>query len=64
MAMRRMFPQPDLFETPAPQIELAPAERTQVVEQLRELLMEAMAAPAVASAAERRAEAGDDEDHA
>jgi hypothetical protein len=34
------------------------------VEQLRALLTEAMAAPAADSAAARRPEAGDDEDHA
>jgi hypothetical protein len=64
MARRWMFPQPDLFEPPPPRIVLAPAERTRLVEQLRVLLMEAMAAPAAESAATHRSEAGDDEDHA
>ena len=45
MAMRRMFPQPDLFEAPPPRMVLAPAERTKLVDQLRVLLMEAMATP-------------------
>jgi hypothetical protein len=43
MVIRRIFPQPDLFETP-PRMVLAPAERTNLVDQLRMLLMEAMAA--------------------
>jgi len=64
MAMRRMFPQPDLFEPPPPQMVLAPAERTKLVDQLRALLMEAMATPEVTAAANDRWEAGDDEDHA
>ena len=64
MAMRRMFPQPDLFETPPPQIALAPAERTKLVDQLRVLLMEAMAISEAAAGAQDRLEAGDDEDHA
>ena len=41
-----------------------PGAATKLVEQLRALLMEAMAAPAADSAAARRPEAGDDEDHA
>ena len=61
MVIRRTFPQPDLFETP-PRMVLAPAERTNLVDQLRILLMEAMAAPK--GAAQDQAEAGDDEDHA
>jgi hypothetical protein len=40
---RRMFPQPDLFETPRPRMVLAPTMRTNLVDQLRVLLMEAMA---------------------
>ena len=47
MVIRRIFPQPDLFETP-PRMVLAPAERTNLVDQLRILLMEAMAAPKAA----------------
>jgi hypothetical protein len=61
MVIRRTFPQPDLFET-LPRMVLAPAERTNLVDQLRILLMEAMAAPK--AAAQDQAEAGDDEDHA
>jgi hypothetical protein len=64
MAMRRMFPQPDLFETPPPRIALAPAERTKLVDQLRVLLMEAMAISEATAGAQDRLEAGDDEDHA
>ncbi len=64
MAMRRMFPQPDLFETRPPRIALAPAERTKLVDQLRVLLMEAMAISEAAAGAQDRLEAGDDEDHA
>ena len=64
MTRRRMFPQPDLFEPPPRRIMLAPAQRTKLVEQLRALLMEAMAVPAADSAAARRPEVGDDEDHA
>jgi hypothetical protein len=64
MAMRRMFPQPDLFETPPPRIALAPAQRTKLVDQLRVLLMEAMAISEAAAGAQDRLEAGDDEDHA
>ena len=61
IVIRRIFPQPDLFETP-PRMVLAPAERTSLVDQLRILLMEAMAAPE--AAVQDRSEAGDDEDHA
>ncbi len=64
MAMRRVFPQPDLFETPPPRMTLTPAERAKLVDQLRVLLMEAMAAPHVAAGVQDRWEAGDDEDHA
>lgn len=64
MAMRRMFPQPDLFETPPPRMVLAPAERTKLVDQLRALLIEAMATPEAAAGVHDRWEAGDDEDHA
>ena len=64
MAIRRMFPQPDLFETPPRRIALAPAERTKLVDQLRVLLMEAMAISEAAAGAQDRLEAGDDEDHA
>jgi len=64
MAMRRMFPQPDLFETPPPRMVLAPAERTKLVAQLRALLMEVVATPEVAAGVNDRWEAGDDEDHA
>jgi hypothetical protein len=63
MAMRRMFPQPDLFETRPPRMLLAPAERTKLVDQLRALLIEALAPPEVAAGANDRWEAGDDEDH-
>jgi hypothetical protein len=59
-----MFPQPDLFETPPPQMALAPAERTKLVDQLRVLLMEAMATRGPAAGAQARWEVGDDEDHA
>jgi hypothetical protein len=61
MVIRRIFRQPDLFETP-PRMVLASAERTNLVDQLRILLMEAMAAPK--AAVQDQAEAGDDEDHA
>jgi hypothetical protein len=64
MAMRRIFPQPDLFETPPPRMVLAPAERTKLLDQLRVLLMEAMATPEATASARDRWEAGDDEDHA
>jgi hypothetical protein len=64
MAMRRTFPQPDLFEPPPPRMVLTPAERTKLVDQLRALLIEAMATPEVAAGANDRWEAGDDEDHA
>jgi hypothetical protein len=64
MAMWRMFPQPDLFETRTPRIALAPAERTKLVDQLRVLLMEAMAISEAAAGAQDRLEASDDEDHA
>ena len=64
MAMRRMFPQPDLFETPPPRMVLAPAERTKLVDQLRVLLMQAMATPQASADAQERWEASDDEDHA
>ena len=53
-----------LFETPPPRIALAQAERTKLVDQLRVLLMEAMAIPEAAAGAQDRLEAGDDEDHA
>jgi len=49
-----MFPQPDLFEPPPPQMVFAPAERTKLVDQLRALLIEAMATPEVAAAANYR----------
>ena len=62
MAMRRIFPQPDLFQTPPPRMALDPAERTKLVDQLQVLLSEAMAAPQ--AAAQDRWEADDDEDHA
>ena len=45
MATCRIFPHQDLFETPPPRMMLAPAERTKLVDQLRVLLMEAMATP-------------------
>ena len=64
MTMRRMFPQPDLFETPPPRIVLVPAERTKLVDQLRVLLMEAMAISEAAAGTQDLLEAGDDEDHA
>lgn len=64
MVMRRIFPQPDLFETPPPRMVLAPAERTKLIDQLRVLLMEAMATPHAAAGAQDQWEAGDDEDHA
>jgi len=63
MAMRRIFPQPDLFEAPPPRMVLAPAARTKLVDQLRALLMEAMATPEAANCVHDRWEAGDDEDH-
>ena len=63
MAMRRVFPQPDLFATPPPRMMLAPAERTKLVDQLQVLLMEAMVTPHAAGDQDR-SEAGDDEDHA
>jgi len=56
MAMRRMLP--------PPRMALAPAERTKLVDQLRVLLMEAMAISEAAVGAQDRLEAGDDEDHA
>lgn len=62
MAMRRIFPQPDLFETPPPRMVLDPAERTKLVDQLQVLLSEAMTTPQ--AAAQDRREADDDEDHA
>jgi hypothetical protein len=61
MVIRRTFPQPDLFETPQRMV-LAPAERTSLVDQLRILLLEAMAVPE--AAVQDRSEAGDDEDQA
>jgi hypothetical protein len=64
MAIRRILPQPDLFETPPPRMALNPAERTNLVDQLRVLLMEALAAPEAAAGSQDRSEAGDDEDHA
>jgi hypothetical protein len=64
MTMRRIFPQPDLFETPPPRIVFAPADRTKLVDQLRALLIEAMAILEVNVDAQDRLEAGDDEDHA
>jgi hypothetical protein len=64
MVMRRIFPQPDLFETPPPRMVLAPAERMKLIDQLRVLLMEAMATPHAAGGTQDRWEAGDDEDHA
>jgi hypothetical protein len=61
---RRMFPQPDLFETPRPRMVLAPTMRTNLVDQLRVLLMEAMATQeAGAGAGAKDREAGDDEDN-
>jgi len=63
MAMRRIFPQPDLFETPPPRMVLAPAARTKLLDQLRTLLMEAMATPEAATGVHDRWEAGNDEDH-
>jgi hypothetical protein len=38
MVMRRIFPQPDLFETPPPRMVLAPASG-RLIDQLRVLLM-------------------------
>jgi hypothetical protein len=64
MVMRRMFPQPDLFETPPPRMMLAPAERTKLVDHVRALLMEALATPEGGAGAQDRLEARDDEDHA
>jgi len=64
MVMRRIFPQPDLFETPPPRMVLAPAERTKLIDQLRVLLMEAMATPQAVGGTQGQWEAGDDEDHA
>ncbi len=63
MMKRRIFPQPDLFETPPPRMVLAPAERTKLINQLRALLMEAMATPHAAGGTQDQW-AGDDEDHA
>jgi hypothetical protein len=62
--MRRIFPQPDLFETPPPRMVLAPAERTKLIDQLWVLLMEAMATPHAVGDTQDQWEAGDDEDHA
>ena len=62
MVVRRIFPQPDLFETPPPRMVLAPAERTKLVDHLLVLLSEAMATPP--TAAQDRSEAGNDENHA
>ena len=39
MGMRRILPQPDLFETPQPRMVLDPAERTKLVDQLQVLLI-------------------------
>jgi|HubBroStandDraft_3_1064219.scaffolds.fasta_scaffold12071_4 hypothetical protein len=64
MAMRWMFPQPDLFEAPPTRMVLAPAVRAKLVDQLRVLLMEAMATPGGVAGAQDRSEARDDEDHA
>ena len=64
MAMRRMFPQPDLFETPPPRMVLAPAQRTKLVDQLRVLLMQAMATPQASADAQERWETSDNQDHA
>jgi len=64
MVMRRMFPQPDLFETPPPRMVLAPAERMKLVDQVRVLLTEALATPEDLASALDRSEAHDDEDHA
>lgn len=57
MAKQWTHAQQDLFEKPPPAMRLGPAERMKAVEQLRALLMEAMASVA------DRLEAGDDEDH-
>ena len=54
MMKRRIFPQPDLFETPPPKL----------IDQLRVLLTEAMATPHAAGGTQDQWEAGDDEDHA
>jgi hypothetical protein len=62
MGMRRILPQPDLFETPQPRMVLDPAERTKLVDQLQVLLSEAMETPQAAD--QDRWEAADDEDHA
>ena len=59
---RRMFPQPDLFETSRPRMVLAPTMRTNLVDQLRVLLIEAMATQEAGAGAKDR-EAGDDEDN-
>ena len=60
MTMRRIFPQPDLFEIPPPRIVLAPAERKKLVDHLRVLLMEAMAISEAVVGTQDRLEAGDD----
>jgi hypothetical protein len=64
MAMRRMFPQPDLFETP-------PRGWCSRLRSGRSwwisygvLLMQAMATPQASADAQERWEASDDEDHA
>lgn len=62
--MRRIFPQPDLFETPPPRMVLAPAERTKLIDQVRVLLMEAMATSHASGGTQDQWRAGDDEDHA
>ncbi len=36
MAMRRIFPQPDLFATPPPRMMLTPAQRTKLVDLWRD----------------------------
>jgi len=64
MMKRRIFLQPDLFETPPPRMVLAPAERTKLIDQLRVLLMEAMATSHAVGGIQDQWEAGDDEDPA
>jgi hypothetical protein len=63
IAMRQTFPQPDLFEAPAPRTRLTPAERTKLVDHLLLLLMEAMTPPLAAHGSDR-SEVGDDKNHA
>jgi hypothetical protein len=59
-AMRRTFPQPNLFEARPPRMALTPAERAKLVDHLRLLLMEAMTPLPLAAHTADQSEASDD----